>query len=161
MRRVIMAAMAVLLSGCSESGPKLLPIHGTVTNNGKPVEGASVIFTPDPSNALGQPATDVSGPDGNYKLMTNNRAGVAAGKYRVAVIKVPPPPESTNESFTSDPFMAQLSVSGPDAKKKNNPASATLEDSFEREVTAQDPVMDFDIKSKSTSASAATAAEKK
>lgn len=157
MRRLIVAATAVLLGGCGESGPKLLPVSGTVTNNGKPVEGASVIFTPDPSNPLAQPATDVSGPDGNFKVMTNNRAGVAAGKYRVAVIKVPAPPESTNESFKGDPFMAQLSASAPDAKKKNDPASATLEGSFEREVTAEELVMDFDIKSKS----AATGTEKK
>ncbi|SIO21462.1 hypothetical protein SAMN05444166_3034 [Singulisphaera sp. GP187] len=156
MRRMIMAAMAVLLSGCGESGPKLLPISGTVTNNGKPVEGASVIFTPEPSNALAQPATAESGPDGKYQLMTRDQPGVAAGKFQVAVLKVPPPPASTNESFKDDPFMAQLSASAPDAKKKNDPASATLEGNFEREVTAEEPVMDFDIKSKST-----TATEKK
>lgn len=151
MQRLILGAVAtaVLFSGCGESGPKLLPISGTVTNNGKPVEGASVVFTPDPTNPLGQPATDVTGPDGNYKAMTNNRSGVAAGKYRVSVVKVPTPTESADSSFQGDPFMSQLSVAGPDAKKKNDPASATLTGSFEREVTAGEPVMDFDVKSKS------------
>ncbi|WP_406693731.1 carboxypeptidase-like regulatory domain-containing protein [Singulisphaera sp. Ch08] len=156
MRQVMVAALATLLIGCGQSGPKLVPISGTVTNNGKPVEGASIVFTPDPSNPLAQPASDVSGPDGNYKAMTHNRSGVAPGKYRVSVIKVPTPPVPANSSFTDDPFMAQLSASPPDAvKKKNDPASATLEGSFDREVSAQEPVMDFDIKSKSTTAAAA------
>jgi len=153
MRTWIAAGLAALLIGCGESGPSLVPISGTVTLNGAPLEGATVVFTPDASNELGQPAMDTTGPNGNFKAMTNNRSGVVPGKYRVSIVKAPAPPESTSPEFEGDPFMAQLSASGPGGatkKKKNDPASQTIEGSFDREVSAEEPILDFDVKSKST-----------
>ena len=32
--------------GCGDSGPKLVPVSGTVLLNGEPLEGATVVFTP-------------------------------------------------------------------------------------------------------------------
>src|SRR4051794_7441641 len=70
MRYLTVAAMALVMIGCGESGPKLVQVTGNVTLNNKPLEGAEVVFTPDASNLEGQPATDMTGPDGNYKAMT-------------------------------------------------------------------------------------------
>ena len=50
------AAAAGFLVGCGESGPKLVPVSGTVTLNGKPLEGAAVAFQPDASLQGGLPA---------------------------------------------------------------------------------------------------------
>src|SRR3954463_16414571 len=38
----IAATVAGFLVGCGDSGPKLVPVTGTVTLNGKPLEGAVV-----------------------------------------------------------------------------------------------------------------------
>lgn len=73
--------------------PELIPVSGTVTLDGKPVEGAVVLFIPTGStnfSALG--ATDA---EGKYKLQTRTgqqlRDGVPAGEYRVAVSRMVKP----------------------------------------------------------------------
>lgn len=143
------AVAAGLLLGCGESGPKLAPVTGTVTLNGKPLEGAVVSFQPDSSFAEGIPANVRSGPDGNYKAFTNGRSGVMPGKYRVVVTKSLIDPSKINPEFKDDPYMAQLSL-GPMAEK--SPAQRKkeqIEDTFVREIPPEGGVQNFDLKSKS------------
>jgi hypothetical protein len=92
------AAMALLLAGCGQKVAHfdvrtLFPVEGQFTWNGKPVEGATVVFTPaswrlDPgtSNPAG-----LTGPDGRFKLTTYTKDdGAPAGKYRITVVKKVP-----------------------------------------------------------------------
>lgn len=72
--------------GCG-GGPTLVPASGTVTLDGKPLEGATLSFIPAPSNAVSTSGTDISGPSGNFRMTYNGRAGLSPGKYRVAVSK--------------------------------------------------------------------------
>jgi hypothetical protein len=149
MRYLTLAAMTVAMIGCGESGPKLVPVSGTVTLNGKPLEGAEIVFTPDPASTEGQPAVDMTGPAGNYKAMTRGRSGVVPGKYKVVITKTPVvAAPSASAAFKDDPFMAQLSANGPDPvqAKKNDPASATIQADFEREVPPEGGPQDFDVK---------------
>lgn len=78
----------LVLSGCS--GEKLEPVYpvsGTITQKGKPVEGAIVAFTPLIAGS-GLPASGISDATGGYKLTTRNSGdGAAVGKYRISLAK--------------------------------------------------------------------------
>jgi hypothetical protein len=129
--------------------PKLVPVSGTVTVNGKPLEGALVSFQPDLSAKSGLPAQDVTGPDGNYLARTKGRSGVVPGKYHVVVTKSLLDASKAPAEFKDDPFMAQLSQ-GPLAEK--TPAQREkeqIEQSFDCEIPPEGGVQDFDVKRKS------------
>lgn len=147
-----LVASLLSFSGCGESGPKLVGVTGTVTLNGKPFEGASVVFAPDPSNKEGRAATDVTGPEGNYKAMTGGRSGMVPGKYKVTVIKVKSNTAFTHEEFKDDPLMAQLSKGPVDpslaAKSKKANPDETKGD-FDREIPPPGGIQDFDVKAAS------------
>ena len=74
-----------LLSGC-DSGPKVAPVRGRVTYNGKPVTAGKIMFYPE----HGRPSIGSIAEDGTYSL-TNNVPGDGAliGGHKVTI-------ESTN-----------------------------------------------------------------
>jgi hypothetical protein len=73
-----------LLCGCG-SGDGLAPVQGRVLLDGKPVEGAAVMFEPD---AGGVPATGVTDAGGEFSLTTSGQgAGATIGKNSVSVSK--------------------------------------------------------------------------
>ncbi len=150
MRRVATAAaVAGFLVGCGESGPKLVPVTGTVTLNGKPLEGAVVSFQPDASMPGAMPAEDVTGPDGNYKALTKGRSGVVPGKYKVVVSKSLIDMTKVRPEFKDDPFMAQLSLGPNEGKTTAQRNKEKIEGTFDREVPPEGGVQDFDVKRKS------------
>jgi len=156
MRRYAAAAATLaLMIGCSGDGPsyKLVPVAGTVTLNNKPLEGASISFLPLPTNPDGQPANDVTGPEGNFKMMTKGRSGLVAGKYKVLITKSLVDITKAPEEFKDDPFMAKLAVEGPDAERAAKKAAARIESEQEAEVPPEGGVLDFDVKAKSATAS--------
>jgi hypothetical protein len=76
------ALWLLALSGCTKGGaekPKLVPVQGTVTMDGQPLVGASVMFG---GVALGE--TDANG---HYELSKGKEKGVPAGDYTVVVEK--------------------------------------------------------------------------
>jgi len=79
-----MALISALTLGC-QSGepppPRLVPVEGKVTLDGKPLEGASIGFLPPTGSAGG---SDV-GPDGSYKITTMGFEGLPAGEYTVQI----------------------------------------------------------------------------
>jgi len=147
MRLLVAIPLAMFAAGCG-TGPSLVSVSGTVTMNGKPLEGAIVQFLPEADNKAGLPAEDVTGPSGNYKAMTKGRSGVVPGKYKVVVSKTPPASGAIAGQFPDDPYMAQLSatpVGNPKAAKKDA-GPTKLEKSFDREITAGGGTVDFDVK---------------
>jgi hypothetical protein len=68
---------ALTLAGCGPRGPRLADVSGTVTLDGKAVEGAIVGFQP----AVGTPATATTDASGAFKLRT------IVGSNTVTVIK--------------------------------------------------------------------------
>lgn len=151
-RLLCVALAAVGLIGCGDSGPKLVPVSGTITLDNQPM-AADILFTPDPANAAITSGGDTSGKAGNYKAMYAQRSGLAPGKYQVTVT------EKTEEATTSsdlrmeeDPGMIASTEAArvgattklpKAAKAKKAPASQT----FEMEVTPGGGVYDFDVKS--------------
>lgn len=149
---IAVAALAVSgLSGCGGGGPKLVPVSGTVTLNGKPFKDAEITFLPDPSNTAGLPGLDKVGPEGNYMAMTLGRRGLVPGKYKVHVKRVDSsklPPE-----WKKDPVMARTMlepmVPGPgqtSARQIATTEATEISGEFESEVPPEGGTLDFDVK---------------
>ena len=141
------------LSGCG-GGPKLVPVSGTVTLNGKPFRDAQILFLPDDSNKAGMAGADLTGPEGNYKAMTNGRSGLVPGKYKVVVVRTTVDTTKVRTEFKDDPYMAKLVIEGPDGGALAQPSAAPpqstksteIKGEFEREVEQAGGTLDFDVK---------------
>jgi hypothetical protein len=146
---VALALTLALLAGCS-GGPKLVPVSGTVTLNGKPMKDAEILFLPDPSNKDGLPGQDQTGPEGNYKVMTLGRAGLVPGKYKVVISRSNVDAGKIPSAFKDDPYMGRLVAEGPAAAtgvpSQAAPKSTEIKGEFEREVEPAGGVLDFDVK---------------
>jgi hypothetical protein len=82
-RVVCLIPFALLAAGCSDE-PKLHRVAGTITLDGKAVEGAGVVFNPVAEDgALAAGKTDAQG---RYELRTTEKEGALAGKYQVTVL---------------------------------------------------------------------------
>ncbi|MFN7732179.1 MAG: hypothetical protein ACK5OB_09755 [Pirellula sp.] len=74
----------VFIGGCS-SKRSLVEVGGSVMVDGKPADGATIMFFPENSTARFV-STGQVGPDGNYSLTTELQPGIPLGKYQVTVI---------------------------------------------------------------------------
>jgi hypothetical protein len=150
------ALVSALLAGCGSGDEtdsfKLVPVSGNVTLDGKPLEGAKVLFTPNEANKPNTPGVDTTGQEGNYKLMYRGRSGVAPGKYLVLVAKtMDPPGAKPPEDFKDDPILSgmakqQALLSQGARGQSRSAASVHITSTFEREVTGAGEVFDFDVK---------------
>lgn len=87
--------------GCGRRGPVVEMVEGIVLLDGQPVEGATVLFSPEAGGSGGGlPAAGRTGPDGGFRLNAaagaKFGAGTKIGDYVVTVVKqdhdpVPPP----------------------------------------------------------------------
>jgi hypothetical protein len=83
----IVVAMGV---GCG--GPATVPVTGTVTLDGEPVDGASVMFV---AEGEGRPASGTTDGSGNFTLTTfTGGDGALPGSYKVTVFKTAAPTEA-------------------------------------------------------------------
>jgi hypothetical protein len=83
-------AIAMLASiGCGSGGshlPKTVPASGTVTLDGKPVDGAQVVFVPAGDGATG--AFGTTNASGHFSLRSyDEKDGAIPGTYKVQVSK--------------------------------------------------------------------------
>ncbi|WP_422927434.1 carboxypeptidase-like regulatory domain-containing protein [Singulisphaera sp. PoT] len=113
-RKLIRAAawLAVsMIAGCygdDEPYVTLVPVEGTVTENGKPFEEAIITFVPEGGNRDQTTGVDRTGQGGTFKAMYRNRPGLAPGKYKVVVSKTSHPPAAKMpEAFKDLPYMAK------------------------------------------------------
>lgn len=94
----VVLLLALVIAGCGNSDrPALVPVTGTVTQGGKPLAQADVMFFPE----RGAPSSGKTDASGQFTLMFNDgRPGAVVGKHKV-VISVPgttPPPPTGEES---------------------------------------------------------------
>lgn len=82
----LMLAGMGLWIGCQQSGLEgTIGASGTVTYQGKPVEGATVVFAPEGQGRAASGLTDASG---RFQLTTLTASdGILPGKYQVAISK--------------------------------------------------------------------------
>ncbi|HEU5119171.1 MAG TPA: carboxypeptidase-like regulatory domain-containing protein [Isosphaeraceae bacterium] len=153
---------ALGLSGCGGS-LSFAPVSGTVTLNGKPLEGAAVVFTPAPDNLTGTSGMDSTGPEGNYKAQHDGRFGLVPGKYVVLVSKEHKPGgqadlfkvEDESGQMVEDTEMERVAMESM-AQGGGAPLKAVkvnkVEETFEREIPPEGGVFDFDLKAKAEDA---------
>lgn len=78
-----LSLVALLVPGCGPAGPETASVEGTVTLDGKPLEGALVMFTP---VAGGRPAAARTDEAGRYELQyTESRDGALLGEHTVSI----------------------------------------------------------------------------
>ncbi|MDR0521247.1 MAG: hypothetical protein LBH00_05270 [Planctomycetaceae bacterium] len=89
---ITLLIVTLTLNGCGDTSrpkdlPKLYPCTITITQEGKPLIGATVEFIPaDAANAKFR-AVSTTGEDGSVNMSTYGFAGAPAGKYKVIVTK--------------------------------------------------------------------------
>ncbi len=89
---VCIVLATILLTGCGESGPDVVPVEGTVTLDGKPLANKSLMFLPIEGTS-GHGAGGASDAEGKYTLRavvpgaTRDYEGAVPGRYRVNVFE--------------------------------------------------------------------------
>lgn len=110
--------LLLLAIGCGKS--KMSPVSGTVTLDGKPLAGASVLFAPEGS---GKDATGETDQDGRFTMSTLQPGdGVLPGTYKV-VISAPLGVPDTKQYTTSEDAMSGAAKAP--AKKSTGPTVPT------------------------------------
>ena len=87
-RQIAWLCLFVALTGCGRAAsdrPKLIPVSGTVTLDGKPLSGAVVQFIPTGSTR-GNGASGCADKAGKYELTAaRGGKGTPVGEYRVVI----------------------------------------------------------------------------
>jgi hypothetical protein len=102
---MVAGGLLMLVAGCND-GPALYPVTGSVSLDGKPVDGASVTFI----SSDGQPVFATTDSSGNYAMLTNGKPGVPVGEYKVTVSKVASSPAI---SMNTPEDMKKMQAAGP------------------------------------------------
>jgi hypothetical protein len=94
-----LALILLMAAGCGGGDTEpLSEVRGQVFFRGKPLEGGTIVFVPDPTRGGG------GGPlaraeiqsDGRYRLSTGDRPGAVAGWHRVTVATAAPAGSTAN-----------------------------------------------------------------
>ena len=135
---IAFALLALVLKsvvGCSTgaSNPTTFPVSGTVTQAGKPVEGAQVILVP--TDKSGESATATTDALGEYAVGTYEaKDGARPGSYTVKVSKFDNP-VPTNLGTVEMSYEEQQKLYDPNAKQPDPPKNL-LPKKYESELTS-------------------------
>ncbi len=87
---------APMLIGCggSDDGPKLVPVSGVVSLDGKPLPGVGVSFQPDAAkgNKSVLVPSGTANAEGKYELVAAAKNGAEVGWYKVVIVPATPAP---------------------------------------------------------------------
>lgn len=127
-----LAAVAWALCGCG--GPPTATVRGTVTLDGRPVSGGTVLF-----EGGGRVFGGAIGPDGAYELRDRGGPHVVPGAYAVAVM--PPEPAYVVDERTTDVRRVGGDTAASHPKKYRDPTTSGLA----RDVPAGDSRIDLEL----------------
>ncbi len=86
--------LSVFALGCEPTPAAQARVHGTVTVNGRPLRGGTIVFVPDRQRGnRGDVAQAVVGEDGRFELRGKHGMGAVPGWHRITVA---PPPDATD-----------------------------------------------------------------
>jgi hypothetical protein len=124
------AAAMLLFAGCGPGGPETATVEGTVLLDGKPLEGATILFSP----AAGRPSGGLTDAEGHYELSyTADQDGALPGEHTITI--------STYRRGDPD--------EGVPGVPERVPAKYNVQTELKRTVKAdEDNVIDFDLDSK-------------
>ena len=114
---LVLAALAVTISGCGRTEFAFHPVEGTVTKGGRPLRNIDVIFLADSeAGTVGPRASGTTDEAGHYRLRTDRGDdGAVAGKHVILVL---------------DPVVArrrmERSFRGPQPKDAARPSSQNV-----------------------------------
>jgi hypothetical protein len=88
-KRIFFVLLCVLfIIGCNRSPiPGLVPASGTILLDGKPIDGVSIVFTPQTGTTSDRIASTVSLENGTFILNILGYSGALPGKYNVVLLK--------------------------------------------------------------------------
>src|SRR5262249_30650474 len=79
-------ALLLLLAGCGQGQPSLVPTEGRILYHGQPVDAGTVVFTPDPDRGNSGPiAWGEIQPNGRFRLKSDDRDRAVVRWHRVTV----------------------------------------------------------------------------
>ena len=82
MRFLPLTPLLILVLGCTPTPPVPAPVHGTVSVNGQPLRGGTIVFVPDRQRGnRGEVSHAVLADDGSFEL----KAGAVPGWHRITV----------------------------------------------------------------------------
>jgi hypothetical protein len=120
---VATCGLAMVLCGCGGGGgPKLARAGGVVTYQGEPLEGASVIFTPQE----GPVATGTTDAQGRFQLNTHGEPGAVVDTHSVSISAYEPvnPDAVSTDPDTEGEVVGEMKSRIPE--KYGNPTSSGL-----------------------------------
>lgn len=132
-RGFVLVPLLIAFVGCSSTeSPELLDVGGTVTLDGKPVDGALVEFVPD----FGRPSHGVTDASGDYALAyTQSKTGALVGRHTVKIT-------TGRELITFEGKVAQAAV------KEIIPKRYNVESELTAEVTRDNREIHFELQSR-------------
>ena len=105
-RPILWGLLLLLTTGCGGDSDKPAAVQGRVYYLGKPLEGGTIVFTPDPARGGSGPlAVSVIQADGRYRLQSDEKDGAIPGWHRVTVAPAGAPPHALPPRF-SDPELS-------------------------------------------------------
>lgn len=137
---VLLALECVGCGGGVSDAPKLVPAHGSVTYNGRPLPGATVSFYPEKGPAA-MASTDL---EGKFTLTTGGRSGVVHSKCKVTITKIEGPVLPMTNPTPEDMkkmYQGGTTPQGPKSlipEKYANPATSGLEADVSEEGSKND-----------------------
>jgi len=125
------------VTSCSKGpeGPKLVPVEGVVTLDGKPLSAADVMFIPNDDTTKGQGGVGRTDASGRFSLQSHDRRqkGAPLGSYRVIINKLVKPDGS---DYVPDPNAGPFDTGG---FKELLPAAYRDGDTNQSTLTAEVP----------------------
>lgn len=124
---LVVAILAAFCSSCGGGGPTLHPVRGTVLFDGKPAEGATIVFQPAEAAGPDTPLpSGVVGPDGSFAVATHpHGAGAPAGDYLVLITWFPP--DTREQGNPKNKLPARYSSADSSLKITVKPGENTLD----------------------------------
>jgi hypothetical protein len=110
--------LLLVFSGCSKTGPDLVPVSGRVTLNGKPAESTKVMFYPEGEKSPSLGRTDK---DGRYML--RYKRGVEGGTIGWNIVRL----ETVTEVTHGRQLVPERFITGSDLRREVKPGSNTFD----------------------------------
>jgi len=135
-RLVGLLGVLVLLAGCSQDGPEIVPVTGKVTRNGQPVPKLFLSFQPDNGRASWATSDD----DGNFELeYDSTHKGARVGNHTVTLLHRP---ASIDEEMKMNKGKAKLH---PEMQKILAKYGPTGTDKLQVTISAQQEPLDLKL----------------